>query len=74
MPLHRCTSVENRQTICYELSLQSNPQFTSSVLVACARAAVRMHQRGITGCHTMFDIAPVDLAMESREELIGHML
>ena len=65
---------ENRQTICYKLSLQSNPQFTSSVLVACARAAVRMHQRGSTGCYTMFDIAPVDLAIQSRQELIAHML
>ncbi len=65
---------ENRQTIEYTLKLDSNPQFTASVLVACARAAVRMHRRGITGCQSVFDIAPADLSIHSREELIGHML
>jgi diaminopimelate dehydrogenase len=65
---------ENRQTIEYKLTLDSNPQFTASVLVACARAAVRMKARGITGCQTIFDIAPADLSPKSREELLAHML
>jgi diaminopimelate dehydrogenase len=65
---------ECRQTIEYKLTLQSNPQFTSSVLVACARAAVRMHKRGITGCQTIFDVAPADLSPMSREDMLAHML
>ena len=65
---------ENRQTIEYKLNLDSNPQFTASVLVACARAAMRMAGRGICGCHTIFDIAPADLSMLSREEMLANML
>ena len=65
---------ECRQTIEYKLTLQSNPQFTSSVLVACARAAMRMKNRGITGCQTIFDVAPADLSPLSREDMLAHML
>ncbi len=65
---------ENRQTIEYKLTLDSNPQFTSSVLCACARAAMRMRGRGVTGCHTLFDVAPADLSPLPREELLAHML
>lgn len=65
---------ENRQTIEYTLKLDSNPQFTASVLVACARGAMRMRERGITGCQTIFDVAPADLSPMSREEMIAHML
>ncbi len=65
---------ESTQTIEYKLTLDSNPQFTASVLVTCARAIFRMHKRGITGCQTVFDIAPVDLSYESREDLISKML
>jgi len=65
---------ENHQTIEYKLTLDSNPQFTSSVLVACARAAVRMKERGITGCKTIFDIAPADLSPMSRDDMLAHML
>ena len=65
---------ENKQTIEYTLQLDSNPQFTSSVLVACARAVMRMASRGCTGCHTIFDIAPADLSMLSREDMIAHLL
>ena len=65
---------ESRQTIEYKLDLDSNPQFTASVLVACARAAMRMAGRGICGCHTIFDIAPADLSMLSREEMLANML
>lgn len=65
---------ESHQTIEYKLTLDSNPQFTSSVLVACARAAMKMHQRGITGCQSVFDIPPADLSNLSREEMLTHML
>jgi len=65
---------ESHQTIEYKLTLDSNPQFTSSVLVACARAAMKMKARGETGCRTIFDIAPADLSPLSREEMLAHML
>ena len=65
---------ENSQTIEYKLTLDSNPQFTASVLVACVRAAMRMYGRGITGCQTIFDIAPADLSLQSKEELLKTML
>ena len=58
----------------YKLTLESNPQFTSSILVTCARAAMKMRQRGVTGCHTIFDIAPADLSPLSREALLKTML
>ena len=65
---------ENSQRIEYSLQLDSNPQFTASVLVACARAAMRMAYRGVTGCQTIFDIAPADLSSQSRADIIAHML
>jgi diaminopimelate dehydrogenase len=65
---------ENKQTIEYKLTLDSNPQFTASVLVACARAAMKMKARGITGCQTIFDVAPADLSPMSREDMLSHML
>ena len=65
---------ENRQTIEYKLTLDSNPQFTASVLVAVARAAMKMKDRGQTGCCTVFDIAPADLSILSREEMLAHLL
>ena len=65
---------ENKQTIEYKLTLDSNPQFTSSVLVAMARAAIKMKARGITGCQTIFDVAPADLSPMSREDMLAHML
>ena len=65
---------ENRQTIEYKLTLDSNPQFTASVLVATARAAVKMYNRGDRGCKTVFDIAPADFSMLSREEMLAHLL
>lgn len=61
---------EHRHTIEYSLKLDSNPEFTGSVLTACARAAYRMNMRGNVGCKTMFDIAPVDLSEKSVEELL----
>ena len=65
---------EHTHTIEYRLKLDSNPEFTASVLVACARAIDRMAKRGETGCRTVFDIAPADLSPLSPEELRAHML
>ncbi len=65
---------ENRQTIEYKLTLDSNPEFTSSVLVAMARAAMKMKARGECGCKTIFDAAPADLSIRSREDMIAHLL
>ncbi len=64
----------NTQVIEYKLTLESNPEFTGSVLVAFARAVYRMAERGDHGCKTVFDVAPADLSMISREEIIAHML
>ncbi|MBQ9968397.1 MAG: diaminopimelate dehydrogenase [Oscillospiraceae bacterium] len=65
---------ESRQTIEYKLTLDSNPQFTGSVLAACARAVHKMAARGEKGCKTIFDITPADLSARSREDIIAHML
>ncbi len=65
---------ESHQTIEYKLTLDSNPQFTASVLVACARAAMKMKARGNIGCYTIFDVAPADLSPMSREEMLAHLL
>ena len=65
---------ESHQTIEYKLTLDSNPQFTASVLVACARAAMKMASRGNTGCYTIFDVAPADLSPMSREDMLAHLL
>jgi diaminopimelate dehydrogenase len=65
---------EHRQTIEYQLNLDSNPEFTASVLVAYARAVYRMHARGAVGCKTVLDVAPADLSLLSPEELRAHML
>ncbi|MBQ8503296.1 MAG: diaminopimelate dehydrogenase [Clostridia bacterium] len=62
------------QVIEYSLKLDSNPEFTGSVLVAYARAVSRMSKRGDTGCKTVFDVAPADLTLFGREELLSHML
>ena len=67
-------SGEHSHTVEFSLALDSNPEFTSSVLVACARAINRMHSRGMTGCKTIFDIAPADLSPLSPEELRAKML
>ncbi len=58
----------------YKLTLDSNPEFTGSVLVAFARAVYRMAQRGDYGCKCVFDIAPADLSATERSELIAHLL
>ena len=65
---------ENSHLIEYSLKLDSNPEFTSSVLVAYARAAYRLSQEGQSGCRTVFDIAPAYLSAKSPEELRKTML
>ena len=53
---------ENNHIIEYSLKLDSNPEFTSSVLVAYARAAYRMNKMGMVGCKTVFDVPPAYLS------------
>ena len=65
---------ENNHVIEYSLKLDSNPEFTSSVLVAFARAAVRMANEGQVGCRTIFDVPPAYLSSMSGEELRAHLL
>ena len=65
---------EHTHVVGYSLKLDSNPEFTASVLVACARAAVRLNQEGAYGCKTLFDIPPAYLSAKSREELIATIL
>ena len=74
----RCGSTgwngENSHIIEYSLKLDSNPEFTSSVLVAYARAAYRLNKEGISGAKTVFDIAPAYLCKQSGEELRKNLL
>ena len=65
---------EHNHVIEYSLKLDSNPEFTSSVIAAYARAVYRLNKEGQTGCKTVFDIAPVYLSAQSAEELRAHML
>jgi diaminopimelate dehydrogenase len=65
---------ENTHIIEYSLKLDSNPEFTASVIVAYARAVYRMKQEGMSGCKTVFDVAPAYLCRQSNEELRAHML
>lgn len=65
---------ENKHIIEYSLKLDSNPEFTASVLIAYARAAHRLAKEGQSGCKTVFDIAPAYLSPKSAEELRASML
>lgn len=65
---------ENRHLIEYRLKLDSNPEFTSCVLAAYARAACRMAEEGMTGCKTAFDVVPAYLSPKSGEELRAELL
>ena len=65
---------EHDHVIEYSLKLDSNPEFTSSVIAAYARAAYRLSQEGQTGCKTVFDVAPAYLSVQTPEELRAHML
>lgn len=65
---------ENHTLIEYSLKLDSNPEFTSCVIAAYARAAYRLAKEGQVGCKTVFDIAPAYLSAKSAEELRATML
>ena len=64
----------NSHIIEYSLKLDSNPEFTASVITAYARAAYRLNGEGKSGCMTAFDIAPKYLSCKSSEELVKSML
>ncbi|MBO5197767.1 MAG: diaminopimelate dehydrogenase [Lachnospiraceae bacterium] len=68
------TASGKKHVIEYSLKLNSNPEFTSSVLTACARAAYRMKAEGMKGCKTVFDIAPSYWSAKSPEELRKELL
>lgn len=65
---------EHSHVIEYRLKLDSNPEFTSSVIVAYARAAYRLNQNGQIGCKTIFDIPPAYISAKSGEELRAQLL
>ncbi len=67
-------NLENTHIIEYSLKLDSNPEFTASVIVAYARAAYKMALEGQSGCKTVFDVAPTYLSATPREELIKNLL
>ena len=58
----------------FSLKLDSNPEFTSSVLAAFARAAYKLNAEGVSGCRTIFDVAPAYLCKQTPDELRAHML
>lgn len=68
------TAADNTSIIEYSLKLGSNPEFTSSVLVAYARAVARLAEEGAVGCKTVFDIAPAYLLPLDADYLRAHML
>ena len=68
------TGADTKQMIEYSLKLGSNPEFTSSVIAAYARAAYKMAQEGITGAKTVFDVAPTYLSPLSAEEQRKNLL
>ena len=68
------TSNNTKHLIEYSLKLDSNPEFTSSVLVAYARAAHKLNKEGQYGCKTVFDIAPAYLSSKTPEELRAQLL
>jgi diaminopimelate dehydrogenase len=65
---------ENKHVVEFGLKLDSNAEFTASVLVAYARAAARLNAEGQTGCKTVLDIPPVYLSGKTREELLSELL
>ncbi|MBQ9824735.1 MAG: diaminopimelate dehydrogenase, partial [Solobacterium sp.] len=65
---------EHNHVIEFSLKLDSNPEFTTSVIIAYARAIKRLADKGETGCKTVFDIPPVLLSEMSPEEMRSHLL
>ena len=68
------TGADTKQMIEYKLTLGSNPEFTSSVIVAYARAAYKMAQEGMSGAKTVFDVAPAYLSPKTPAELRKELL
>ncbi len=68
------TEENHNHLIEFNLKLDSNPEFTASVLVAYARAIFRMNKEGAVGCKTVFDVPPAYLSNKSGEELRAHLL
>ena len=72
---HECAGICNKTSqntnhiIEFSIKLDSNPEFTSSILVAYARAAYRLSKEGQCGCKTIFDIAPAYLSQKTTKEL-----
>lgn len=64
----------HQHVIEYKLKLDSNPEFTSSVLVAYARAAYKMNKEGLNGCKTVLDVPPIYLTSEKREDVIKRLV
>ena len=67
-------NLEHNHVIEYSLKLDSNPEFTASVITAYARAAYKLYKEGACGCKTVFDIPPAHLSAKSPEELRKSML
>ena len=67
-------NLENTHIIEYSLKLDSNPEFTASVIVAYARATYKMCKEGQTGCKTVFDVPPAYLSSKSDEQLRKELL
>ena len=65
---------QSKQLMEFSLKLDSNPEFTSSVLVACARAVYRLAKEGQSGCKTMLDLPPAYLSAKTAEELRASLL
>ena len=67
-------NLENTHIIEYSLKLDSNPEFTASVIVAYARAAYRMNNEGMQGAMTVYDVAPKYISPMSNEEMRSKLL
>ena len=65
---------ENNHVMEFSLKLDSNPEFTANVIISFARAIMKMHAEGETGCRTVFDVPPKYLVDIPYSELIAHML
>jgi len=65
---------ENKEIIEYKLTLDSNPEFTASVILCYARAIYKMRSRGVIGCKSVFDIAPADMSAVPYDEMLAKML
>jgi diaminopimelate dehydrogenase len=68
------TGQGNNHVVEYSLTLDSNPEFTGSVLIALARAAYKLNSEGVSGAKTVFDIAPAYLSAKSADDLRAHYL